>query len=208
MQKTDDLMASGLPRDEATLEALRQHGAPRTIGYRLRKPFPWIDIRSCGTARGFIAIGPKAVGIFAFGGSACGIVAFGGFACGLISAGGLSLGLLFAFAGFGIGGVAYGGFTMGLVAVGGYVIGVVAEGWEAVGLWVPHAGHAISHYTSANVPPFLKSLSSLMEIPRILDRYPMVVWPAYGLGILAMSMAQMREGRRVKADEDWIIGGE
>ena len=205
LQKIDDLIATGMPREEATLEAMRQHGSPRMIGYRLRGPFPWIDVRSKGTARGVIAIGPKAVGIFAFGGFAVGVVAFGGVACGLISAGGFALGLLFAFAGFGVGGVVYGGFTMGVVAVGGYVLGVVAEGGEAMGLWVPHAGHAVSHYAANNVPQWLKSLSHLLEIPRVIDRYPQVIWPLYGFGLFIMSWMQNREKRRVASDEDWIV---
>ena len=55
LQKIDDLVSSGVPKEEAMLEALRQHGAPKVIGYKLRGPFPWIDIRSQGTARGVIA---------------------------------------------------------------------------------------------------------------------------------------------------------
>jgi hypothetical protein len=206
LQKTADLIASGTPREEATLEALRQHGSPRDIGYRLRGSFPWFDIRCKGTARGVIAIGPRAVGIVAIGGWATGIFAFGGVACGLVSMGGFALGLLFAFAGLGIGGITYCGYTIGLVAVGGYVIGVVAEGGEGFALWAPHGVHVASHFTAANVPPFLKSLASLMEVPRFMDRYPMIVWPLYGLCIFLMSIAMSREGRRVTSDEDWIVG--
>ena len=68
LQKVEDLAGNGLPREEAILETLRQHGSPKTIGYKLRGSIPWIDIRSHGTARGVIAIGPRAIGIFAFGG--------------------------------------------------------------------------------------------------------------------------------------------
>jgi hypothetical protein len=206
LQKINDLEASGVPGEEATLEAIRQHGSPRLIGYRLRGPFPWIDIRSQGTACGVIAIGPKAIGIFAFGGCSLGIFAFGGAAFGLISAGGFALGLLFAFAGFGVGTITYAGFGMGIVVVGGYVLGIVAEGGEAMGLWVPHAGHAVSLYAAANVPSFLRSLERFMEIPKVVDRYPMVVWPLYGLGIFLMSWAQSREKSRVASEEDWIVG--
>jgi len=213
LQKTEDLIASSTPREEAMLEALRQHGSPRDIGYRLRGPFPWIDIRSRGTARGVIAIGPKAVGIVAVGGFATGIIAFGGVACGLISAGGFALGLLFAFAGFGMGGVAFGGFTMGIVAAGGYVAGIVAvggEGWALWVPWVPHGGSGgiVSHYTAANVPPLLKSLAKLMKIPETLDRYPQIVWPLYGLGIFGMSWLQMRERKRIRSDFDWLVDDE
>jgi hypothetical protein len=52
LQKVDDLVKNGLSHEEATLEALRQHGPTKDIGYWLRGPFPWIDIRSQGTARG------------------------------------------------------------------------------------------------------------------------------------------------------------
>ncbi|MEI9998808.1 MAG: permease prefix domain 1-containing protein [Verrucomicrobiota bacterium] len=206
LQKTDDLLAAGVPREEATLEALRRHGSPRDIGYRLRGPFPWIDIRAKGTARGVIAIGPKAVGIVAVGGWALGVFAFGGLACGLVSVGGFALGLLFVFAGLGIGGITYGGYMIGVVALGGYAVGIVAQGGEAIGLWVPHADHAISHYTAANVPPFLKGLARFMQIPQLLDRFPQIVWPLYGLGIFLMGMLLSREGRRIASEEDWIVG--
>ncbi|HEX4138911.1 MAG TPA: permease prefix domain 1-containing protein [Candidatus Methylacidiphilales bacterium] len=212
LQKTEDLIASGTPREEATLEALRLHGSPRDIGYHLRGPFPWIDIRIRGTARGVIAIGPKAVGIFAFGGFATGVFAFGGVACGLFSAGGFALGLLFAFAGFGMGGVAYGGFTMGIVAAGGYVAGIVAVGGEGSALWVPWLAHGSSgvhsYYTAANVPPLLKSLARLMEFPETLNRYPQIVWPLYGLALFLMSWMQTRERKRIRSDFDWMVDDE
>ncbi len=92
LQKVEDLAEDGLPREEAILKALRQHGPPRAIGYRLRSPFPWIDIRTQGTARGVIAIGPRAEGIFAFGGIAVGVFAFGVLAIGVFSFGGVSVG--------------------------------------------------------------------------------------------------------------------
>jgi hypothetical protein len=212
LQKTEDLVAAGTPREEATLEALRQHGSPREIGYRLRGPFPWIDVRSRGTARGVIAIGPRAVGIVAFGGFAVGVIAFGGVACGLISAGGFALGLLFAFAGFGMGGVVFGGFTLGLVAAGGYVAGVVGVGGMGSALWVPwttHGSYGVhSYYTAANVPPLLKSLARLMEIPEVLDRYPQITWPLYGLAIFGMSWMQTRERRRIRSDFEWMVDDE
>jgi hypothetical protein len=216
LQKSEDLVISGLPREEATLEALRQHGSPRDIGYRLRGPFPWIDIRTRGTARGVIAIGPKAVGVVAFGGFATGIIAFGGVACGLISMGGFALGLLVAFAGFGVGGIAFGGFTAGIVAAGGYVVGIVAVGGEGCALWVPwiaHGAHGgtgdvISYYTAANVPPLLKSLAQLMKIPEMLSRYPQIIWPLYGLALFAMSYLQTRERKRIRSDFDWLVDDE
>jgi len=46
LQKVEDLAGNGLPREEAILETLRQHGSPKTIGYKLRGSFPWIDRRT------------------------------------------------------------------------------------------------------------------------------------------------------------------
>ncbi len=84
-------------------------------------------------------------------------------------------------------------------------MGLVAEGGEAVGLWVPHADHVFSHYTSANVPGFLKFLERFTALPKMLDRYPMIVWPLYGLGIFLMSQLLSRESRRIASEEDWIV---
>jgi hypothetical protein len=210
LQKVEDLIQSGFPREEATLEALRQHGAPKLIGYRLRGAFPWVDIRSHGTARGVIAIGPRAVGIFAFGGVAMGVFACGGAAFGLFSAGGLALGLLFVWAGFGIGGVANAGMAIGIVAAGGVAIGVVAAGGLAIGAWVPNwvqGAEVIRHYTPENVPPFLKSLESLLTTSDFINRYIAIIIPAYILMILALCFLQYREGKRVHPKDDWLIDG-
>jgi hypothetical protein len=208
LQKVDDLVANGMPKEEALLEALRQHGPPRVIGYRLRGPFPWIDIRSQGTARGVIAVGPKAVGIFAFGGFAMGVFAFGGFSCGLFSVGGFALGLLFAWGGLGVGGLVNAGMALGVVAAGGLAVGMVASGGQAIGLWVPpgKSGGAITYYTSANVPPFLKSLESLLNSVVHVDRFVGIIMPAFLLTLLAFNFLLYREGKRVRAEDDWLIG--
>ncbi|MCE0497113.1 MAG: permease prefix domain 1-containing protein [Methylacidiphilales bacterium] len=210
LQKVDDLIKSGVPREEATLEALRQHGSPKIIGYKLRGPFPWIDIRTHGTARGVIAIGPRAVGIFAMGGYAMGIFTFGGFCCGLFSVGGFALGLLFAWGGFGMGGIASGGMTLGVVAVGGMAAGVVVAGGLAVGAWVPyglHHGNVISHYTPANVPPLLKSLDPILnDTAQITDHFA-IIMPAFLLTLLAFQFLLYREGKRVASEDDWLIDG-
>ncbi len=149
LQKRDDLIKEGLSAEDAQLEALRQHGSPKIIGYKLRAPFPWIDIRSHGTARGVIAIGPRAVGIVAFGGVAVGLFACGGLPLGILSIGGLACGL------FAMGGLAVGGMTLG-----GLTFGVVATGGLAIGAWVPDAGKGISYYTVHTVPPLLHSMSA------------------------------------------------
>ena len=142
LQKVDDLAETDCRSEEATLEALRQHGPTKDIGYRLRGPFPWIDIRSQGTARGVIAIGPRAVGIFAFGGVASGVVACGAVAVGLFSAGFLAVGLIFAWAFLGVGGLVMAFAAIGLVVDGYWAVGIIAADGIASGLWVPYADSA------------------------------------------------------------------
>ena len=211
LQKVEDLVKGGIPREEATLEALRQHGPPKIIGYKLRGPFPWIDIRSHGTARGVIAIGPRAVGIFAFGGFAVGIVACGGAAIGLISAGGVALGLLFAWAGLGIGGVVSAGLAMGVVATGGLAMGVIALGGQAIGMWVPPTwgtSSISSHYTAENVPASIKALEPLLNASASFDRHAVFIFlPFYLLFVFGFRYLQYREGKRIRAEDDWLIDG-
>jgi len=210
LQKIEDLGKDGMPREEAILEALRQHGSPKVVGYKLRGPFPWVDIRSQGTARGVIAIGPKAVGVFAFGGMAVGVFACGGLAAGLFSAGGLALGLLFVWGGFGIGGVVNAGFALGVVAAGGCAVGLLAAGGMAIGVWVPPFGAGpvtISYYTAKNVPPLLKSLAVLFKIEAFMDRYIAILIPVYVLAILGLSYLQVREAKRTRSEDDWLING-
>jgi hypothetical protein len=210
LQKVDDLTKSGLSREEATLEALRQHGSPKIIGYKLRGPFPWIDIRAHGTARGVIAIGPKAVGIFAFGGVAIGVVACGTVAVGVFSAGFLAVGLLFAWAFLAVGGVAAAFLTIGVVAAGYWAIGLLANGDRAVGAWVPPTGHGpgiTSHYTAQNVPSFLRALEPLYNGCTFFERNGLVIWPVYILAIFALGYLKYREGKRVESADDWLIDG-
>lgn len=126
LKKIDDLQTEGLSAADATYQAINVHGHPRVVGYGLRRGFPLVDIRTTGTARGVIAIGPRAVGIFAFGGAAFGVVACGGFAAGAVAFGGFSAALLFAFCGVGVGMMAYGGIVLGVLATGGFAVGVVA----------------------------------------------------------------------------------
>ncbi len=130
LKKISDLESESQSHEDAVFEAIEQHGNPRTVGYGLRK-HRWLDVRTSGTARGFIAIGPKAVGTIAIGGAACGV-----FACGIVSIGIFSLsvigagllwcfGSLFAFAPIGL---AHGQFAIGLMAVGIWSCGVVVIG--------------------------------------------------------------------------------
>lgn len=210
LQKVEDLVRNGLPPEEAKLEALRQHGSPQVIGYRLRGPFPWIDIRSRGTARGVIAIGPKAIGIFAFGGFAAGIFSFGGFSLGLFSAGGFALGLLFAWGGFSMGGVVSGGIALGIVAVGGMAVGLLAAGGAGVGAWVPHGWNhpgSTSYYTDANVPSYLKSLEPLLNNAIWFTDHFTVVMPVFLFTLIVINFIQYRELRRVQANDAWLLDG-
>ena len=204
-QKIEDLTAGGMEREDAVMEAVRRHGNPRTIGYKLRPAFPWIDIRSRGTARGVIAIGPRAVGIFALGGAAFGVVAFGGMACGLFGFGGLALGLLFSFGGFSAGGIAFGGFAVGAVATGGFAMGLVAEGGKAVALWVPHAAQAMSHFNAHNAPGWLRALARVLDLTHWIDRYFWAFYALFMLVIFSVGPVQRREELRLRKGEDWLL---
>jgi len=210
LQKIEDLCAEGMEREEAVFQALHTHGQPSTIGYRLRGGFPWVDIRSKGTARGVIAIGPRAVGIVAFGGVAVGVVAIGGLAVGVVGIGGLALGLLI-WGGLGIGGICFAGLALGAVAMGGMAIGLVAKGGLAVGAWVPPLGpHAVSHsyFTAANVPAWLRSLESVMAGPNFLATHMAIIMPLYGLLLTVMIVLQLRETKRLNGcSDDWLIDG-
>lgn len=131
-QKIADLQTQGLPREDAVFQAIEYHGTARTVGYSLRKGFALLDVRTQGTARGFIAIGPRAVGIIAFG-----VLAFGALAiASLASCGGISLAPL--------------GAALGLAAVGRVAFGMLACGGLAVGLWVPWAIDRVSLLSGEN----------------------------------------------------------
>jgi hypothetical protein len=205
------LAKTGLSREEATLEALRQHGSPKVVGYGLRGSFSWIDVRSHGTARGVIAIGPKAVGIFAFGGVAVGVVACGTVAIGIFSAGFLAFGLIWAWAFLAVGGVATAFIAIGVVATGMAAFGLVAGGGAVLGAWIPDgdpaSGH-FSHYTAQNVPSFLRSLEPVLNDCTIFGRHAITLFlPAYILVIFALSYLRYREGKRVASDDNWLIDG-
>ena len=87
-------------------------------------------------AKGWIAIGDKAVGLFAAGNFAFGGIAIGGISCGLFSFGGLALG-----------GVAFGGLTIAGLSLGGLAIGLAAIGGLGLGIW-SYGGAAISWIAS------------------------------------------------------------
>jgi len=77
------------------------------------------------TAKGFIAIGRKAVGVVAIGQAALGILAFGQAAFGVIAVGQLAVSVL-----FGLGQAA-----TGVIAIGQFALGVFSFGQFALGAW-------------------------------------------------------------------------
>lgn len=199
LKKVSVFEAKGLPREDAIFQALKEYGHPRVVGYGLRPRFPLIDIRVQGVARGFIAIGPRAIGVFALGGLAMGVVAFGGLTAGIFSFGGLALGLLLAFGGFSLAplGIACGGFAAGVFASGGVALGVCASGAMAMGVWVPRAALAMSHFPADQTPAFLKSISSWMFQHRWFMQG--VFFVAFFPLLFVTIWLQTREIRRIQA---------
>jgi hypothetical protein len=140
-QKITELEAQDLPSEDAVLQAIKAHGSPRTVGYGLRKGFPLFDVRTEGTARGIVAVGPRAVGVIAFGNVAVGLFAFGHICLGFIAFGAVALAGSVA-----VGGVSLAplGAAVGLAAVGQVACGIIAGGGVAVGLSIPWAISRIS----------------------------------------------------------------
>ena len=128
----EKVLASGKKPEDASIQAIAKMGDPKKVGQSISRPWRWVDIRTHGTAKGFIAIGPKAIGVFAFGNACCGIIAIGVLPVGIISIGALGLGL-FTWAAIAAGGVALGGLAIGAVASGGVAIGILAEGLATIG---------------------------------------------------------------------------
>ena len=88
------------------------------------------------TARGFIAIGRKAVGVVALGQMAVGVIAVGQFAVGALAVGQFAGGILFGL----------GQFATGLVAIGQFAAGAWSLGQASLGnplssLWNETANH-------------------------------------------------------------------
>jgi len=153
-QKIADLAAQGLTREDAVFQAIEDHGTSRTVGYSLRKGFALLDVRTQGTARGFIAIGPRAVGIIAFGNVAVGLFAFGNFALGAIAFGALAIAGLVSCGGISLAPL---GAALGLAAVGRVAYGMIACGGLAVGLWIPWAIDRVSLLSGDNGLQFLQN---------------------------------------------------
>ncbi len=197
-EKIERLERAAVPREDAIFQAIEEHGEPATVGYGLRPSFPLIDIRVKGTARGVIAIGPKAVGVVAVGGVSCGVFAFGGVAFGAVTFGGASLALLFAYGGlaFSALGMAVGGMAIGLLAMGGMAIGVVAYGGMAIGMYA-QGGAAKSHYNANNVPDWMASLADMAPDPHTFTSINLVL-VALTLVMVGVSQVPLtREQKRI-----------
>ena len=153
LQKVAELETQGLPREDAIFQAIEDHGSARTVGYSLRKGFALLDVRTQGTARGFIAIGPRAVGIIAFGNVAVGLFAFGNFAFGALAFGALAIAGLLSLGGISLAPL---GAAVGLAAVGRTAFGMIACGGLAIGLRVPWAIDGVSFLSGENGLQFLQ----------------------------------------------------
>ncbi len=140
LKKMADLESEGLSHEDAVFEAIEDHGRPKTVGYGLRKR-RWIDVRTQGTARGFVAIGPRAVGTFAIGGIAVGVFSCGIAAIGFVSFSVVGIALFYCY-GMALAvapaGLATGTVAVGFMATGLWPCGLLAVGRHAVGLYVQH----------------------------------------------------------------------
>lgn len=204
-EKVADLESQGIPREDAVFRAVEEHGHPVTVGYGLRPRWSLVDVRSKGTARGIIAIGPRAVGVFAFGGVAIGVFACGGLAIGVVTFGGMCLAAMFAFAGIGIGTLAYGGFAVGLVANGGFAAGVVAFGGFSMGL-LAQGGMVLSYFTPDEAPKIMQStLQFLMEARRLFVLLPLIFTPLLLILITISNLATYRENKRLREADSWLL---
>lgn len=202
-QKISELEARGLPSEDAVFRAIKDHGSARTVGYGLRKGIALLDVRTEGTARGIVAIGPRAVGVLAFGNVAVGLFAFGHICLGFISFGAMAL----------AGSVAVGGISAaplgaapGLAELGRVACGIIAAGGLAVGLSIPRAIDSISFLSGADGFQFLQSFRESVPnaggdlVVIVLAFWIFMVFPFMN-GI--MGSIQRDEYRRLKkADPD------
>ena len=182
-------LASGEKPEDAAFKAIQKMGEPKAVGNKISRPWQWIDIRTEGTARGFIAIGPKAIGVIACGNISCGVFSVGVISTGLIAFGALSFGI-FTWAAIAAGLVSIGGMAIGMVATGGVAVGWLAEGLATV--------------APATSPEFLQSL---LTFPRWMMQHMGVIAPIYsfGVAILAARGATLRKRKQASLDH-WIFG--
>jgi len=202
-QKITEFEAQGLPGEDAVFRAIEAHGSVRTVGYGLRKGFPLLDVRTEGTARGIVAVGPQAVGVLAFGNVAVGLFAFGHICLGFISFGAIALAGSVAVGGISLAPL---GAALGLAAVGRVACGIVAGGGLAVGLSIPWAIDRVGLLSDDNGLQFLQHFRTLTRdssgnlIFLVLAFWVFMVFPFLN-GI--MCSIQRDEYRRIKkADPD------
>ncbi|MCG8601898.1 MAG: sigma-70 family RNA polymerase sigma factor [Verrucomicrobiales bacterium] len=139
-------------------------------------------------AKGWIALGDKAVGLFAVGNIAFGGVAIGGLSCGLLSFGGLALGGV-AFGGLTVAGVSLGGLALGLAAIGGIGIGVWAYGGAAISWIASKGGFALAnHYAVGGEARAKEANNEIAET--FLAGHPVFEWGDAWLRLLQNPLAQ------------------
>jgi hypothetical protein len=200
-QKIADLQTQGLTREDAVFQAIEDHGTARTVGYSLRKGFAWLDVRTEGTARGFVAIGPKAIGIYAFGNVAVGLFAFGNIALGAIAFGALTIGGLLSIGGISLAPV---GVAVGLAAAGRAAFGMIVCGGLAIGLQVPWAIDGVSLLSGDNGLQFLQHFQTREGTLALIT---ITLWPFLVFPILNGVMCSLKRNeylRIQKADPKLI----
>ncbi len=199
LEKVDELEARGVPIEDAVFQAVEENGRADVVGHGLRPKFPWIDVRTKGTARGVIAIGPKAIGVFAFGGMAIGVFAIGGLAIGVFGMGGLVLAALFGFGSIAVVplGFADAGIGIGLLSASGVAIGVIAGGWVAIGCWAG-GDYVYSLYAAQTAPRSLRWIDWFFPSSGYEQAIFVAVLVCLFLSLQAASLILMaRERRRI-----------
>ena len=192
-EKVERLTEAGEPPEDAVFQALRENGHPRVVGYALRPRFPLVDVRVHGTARGVVAIGPRAVGVVAYGGVAVGVLAVGGVSVGVVSLGGVALSLLLAWGGVGVAllGLAYAGLALGLVGIGG----------TGAGVFFP-SGTGLALLGNDALPPWLAFLEGATRSAWFYNGLGFSLMAVLFMIMVAGAAATRREQRRVReADE-------
>ena len=199
--KATELEEGGQSEVDATFDAIRQTGPADIVGYGLRK-FRWLDVRTKGTAKGFIAVGPRAVGVIACGGAALGVVTFAGAGVGLISVSGIALSLLFAFGGVAIApvGLAYGGLAIGLIAVGGLTAGILSFGGAAAGLYA-NGGITASFWTFEQAPVWMQYVTKFLGNKWLFGSITVGFWTLWAALFATMMALQGKEMRRIRAGD-------
>lgn len=205
--KVEELVEQGESREDAIFQAIEAQGRPDKVGYGLRK-FRWVDVRHRGTARGFIAIGPKAVGVFAFGGATLGVFSFGGFSAGLFAFGGFSLALLFGWGGFVVSllGVAYGGVALGLLALGGFAAGVYAMGGTVIGIYANGPGSSTCTLLPfSDAPNWIQSILNFSESDHWFGIFNIIIVSGWIILFYFMWIMQRRERRRIHNADPQLV---